>query len=664
MTSYKSSIGQNILSDQSENPYEFDAKMIQPNRFTHQIDQGLGRYGQESSQSLGVAQELRRFAMNEFLKKRDDQVLVGATMDAVEEDLIEDDLLLTNAITENIVQDTIDKTRYLKEVVSYVTINSAARLTSLDIIPPAIKGFPTLTSSGDTYVSSARLAPFSQLGSDAQVNRELRNQQVNIQSSDGSQNLSFGSTRDYTASQPPIDTTIDTTPFNIGFNPGSNLVVINSFNNRINFKLRNLQYDPPDVTGANSQPIFDFYLPVGSYTVSQFQQLLQSATDDQIPNVFTIHAFTSPLINPGYVNVDISTISVPPDDYVFTWDFNSPINAPTIAPPTIRADGSIVTPTTAPDGATFNVIASSGAVTYFPNPNNYIITLNKAMTNVKAIRLVSSEIPNTDTIINLDNNQIDFHLNASGVPVTDSSGSTDFQFFIDPGNYTVTQLANEIETQANILVMGESAEHYANVFKVTVDPIKGIFKINVNDPFSFQWAFNNDTTLAWRNMYHMLGFQNPTTENFDEENPSDFVTEFSNLILVNQGTAKNPFNSYIPFGAFNLRVSNIIWMYMNGFDCIYDSYTMNDYFAKFTLWKVQPNEIAYDTFNSSPMVFADAPLPSLSQLTISFVDEIGKPHNFNNVDHSFTLEFRHHLDRLQGTDYSSRRGVNDKTSYV
>jgi hypothetical protein len=668
----KSRIGQNILPDRQENVNNFTGRIIRNNLFTRPVDQGLAAYGQQSSQSLGVEQELRRFAMNEYLKTRNDQVLVGTTNDAIEEDvdLTEDDLLLTNAITENTVQDTIDKTRYLKETVSYVTVNSAARTTALDVNDRVIKGYPTLTSTGDIYVNQANLAPFAVLGPSEDYNRMVRNRNINIVSSDGSQNMSLGPSNDYTANQPPTDVITNPIPFNIGFEATPHKVIVNTNNNRVTFKLKDLTNvadqqqiptGPPNGETSTTNTLFDFFIPVGSYTVTQLQSVIQNALDLQIPNVFTVHASTSRTMNPGYVNLNIT---VPPQtdiqNYVFIMDFNVPLNQPTIAAPAVRADGAFVTPLSAPDGQTLSSVATSGSITFFPNPNNYIITLNRAMTNVKAIRLVSSEIPNTDTIINNDNNFFNFKLNKNDVPVTASDGTTGFQIIIAPGNYTVEELAAEIELQLNNVTMGAGEP---NVFQVTVDKKKGIFKISTHSPYTFFFDFIGNTKFAWRNVYQMLGFQYPSTSG-QSMNGDVFVTEFSNLVQVNQGTAQMPVLSLIPFGAFNLKKSNIVWLNLNGYETIYDTYTQSDYFAKFTFNNVPNNDIAYDTFNSSPMVFIDAPIPSISQLTVSFFDELGTPYNFNNVDQSFTLEFRHHLDRVQGVDYSSRRGTNDKTSYV
>src|ERR1700722_18072648 len=92
----------------------FTPKIIEDNQFTTKVDTSIGF---QSKQTLGVERELRRFAMNEYLKKRDPEILVGTNVEEIDNDnpALDDDLLLTNAITENKAQDEIDKTRYFKE---------------------------------------------------------------------------------------------------------------------------------------------------------------------------------------------------------------------------------------------------------------------------------------------------------------------------------------------------------------------------------------------------------------------------------------------------------------------------------------------------------------------------------------------------------------------
>jgi hypothetical protein len=634
---------------------QFNAGILQPNQFTPAIDSNLALYGVGRSETLGVERELQRFAMNDYLRRGDRRVLVGAQDTIVDPDdpnnTYTDDLLLTNAITENTEQDQIDKTRYYKEVREYITVNSAARIQALDVTPKTTEGLPTLLSTGFTPVNTYTFAPFEQLSPNYTANVQARYAVVNQVSSDGSQNMSLGKTQDYTAQMPPTNTIVDFIPFNQGFAQLPGHVIITSEINRINFTLTNIDPLNPDANGpvlnVDSTDLFDFFLPIGSYTVMGLQTAIQTATDLVYPSVFTVTCFTSLFINPGLVNIQID---VDPTKWTYIWDFKVPFNSPQVAGSPVRPDGAIVQFSVAPDGETLSAVANSGALTFFPNPNNYVISFHRALTNVKAIRLVSSEMPNTDTIINLQNNGMSFQLNNAGVPVLMTDGSVDWQFYLDQGNYTVTQLASELQLGLNNLVFGEVG--IPNLFTITADTIKGFFTLSTPDPYTFLWTFDDIPELDWRNLWRMLGFNSSSSD--------DFVSEFDNTITINQGTALQPFETNIPYAAFNLRKSNLIWMYLNGYETIYDTYTQKNYFAKFTLAKTADNEIAYDRFNSAPQIFQEAPLSNLTRLNISFFDELGNPANFNYVDHTLTLEFTTFQDQMMGTHMSSKRGTTDR----
>src|SRR5581483_10241604 len=96
---------------------------------------------------------------------------------------------------------------------------------------------------------------------------------------------------------------------------------------------------------------------------------------------------------------------------------------------------------------------------------------------------------------------------------------------------------------------------------------------------------------------------------------------------------------------------------LNNYGTIYDTFTQNKYFMKFI---IDDNAISVNTFVEIQHVFEDAPLSSLNVIDVRFYDENGLPYNFNDIDHSFTLEIVHQLDRLTGNDYSSRRGICEK----
>src|SRR5437899_11126950 len=100
-----------LYNDDTKSKFKFDANIIMPNQFSEKVNTELSKVSNQPSQTLGVENELRRFAMNEYLRKHDTKAIVGTEDIAIDEEQLEThDLLLTNAVTENTVQDEIDKT--------------------------------------------------------------------------------------------------------------------------------------------------------------------------------------------------------------------------------------------------------------------------------------------------------------------------------------------------------------------------------------------------------------------------------------------------------------------------------------------------------------------------------------------------------------------------
>jgi len=424
----------------------------------------------------------------------------------------------------------------------------------------------------------------------------------------------------------------------------------------------------PIVTSSGNSK-FDVLIPINpSYSLIDLAKSIEinanstlfRESNPQLTNsldprhMFMIDASIDPHVNPDRVTIKIASQA----NYKFTWNFFVQGALPTPIAKSIPASDAAF------------VVQNPDAI--FPNPNSYAVDLDRAYTNIKSIRVISSEIPNTDTVVNLTNNGMFFRLIDKNKPpptpsdpysqnILTKDGSIDWFLYIPPADYTATELAAEIEMGVNNMLFGEAG--LSNVFTVTANEKKGTFEINTQLPYAFYWQFLLNPDLRWRNLHAMLGFP----VNFSSATQS-YSMSFSNLIPTNpilpSGSPLPTTVIQVPFAAFSLRKSSIIWLQLNGYETIYDTLTQNKYFAMFTIDSVGPNQIAYDTFSPTAQVFIASPLTSLTTLDVRFYDETGLPYNFNNVDNAFTLEIVHHLDRFMGADYSSRRGVNDKTSYV
>jgi len=299
-------------------------------------------------------------------------------------------------------------------------------------------------------------------------------------------------------------------------------------------------------------------------------------------------------------------------------------------------------------GVMQSTVKTLGVLDVFPNPNNYQVFLNKSYTNVKSIRIISSEIPNTNTIINLNNNEIKLSFKHVSTQISTKSGNEIWNIFIPPGNYNVEELSTEIQSTVNNLIDQETSGEYKNVFEIIADQKKNIFEITSIEEYTFIWEFIVDKNINNRYLYEILGFQTNKKEIYGNS--------FNNLV--------DQLGQLIPFNSITLQNCNYIWMKIKDFNYIFDTLTQDFYFSKFNFKDVDFNEIAYDTFVPTAKIFDVTPLPHLIELKISFFDEFGDPLDFNGKDNSFTLEIVHHMDRLMGNDYSSRRGTTDKTSYI
>jgi hypothetical protein len=580
--------------------------------FTSQNNRYTTKISQADESTLGVAQELRRFAMNEYLDTRNKQVLIGTTDTVVDDDSPPDDLLLTNAVTENTVQDDIDKTRYLKETKSYVTINSASR-NQESTTTNNQEG--SLFSTGTSYYVIYPFAPYQ------------------------------------------LVTDEDGKPLEI---EGEYYIVMSSTTNHIQFQLQDMTIEtaPVQVLNPDYSETFDIFLPATGERLSltELQSSLETninliaATGKPLDNstdkdhMFSVIVTYNPVINPDRASVIVSC----QDNFKYNLTFYSFgfIEAPAVAKPLPASEAAYT--------------VQDPAIIY-PYPSSYALDLNKAYTTVKAIRIISSEIPNTDTIINENNDHITFQLINKTLPsptvenpfsqnIMTQEGNIDWNVYIPYGNYNLEQLVAQMELIINNMIFGEAG--LSDIFTITGNQTTNVFEISVNDPYAFKWNFNADSTLYWRNLYDMLGFKDSYTKLY--------VTKFSNIVNIrkNGHTLQNPYKPIV------LRKSNIIWLQLNNYETIYDTLTQNHYFCKFSLNNVEDGQFAIDSFTPNVHVFIDSPITVLRKVDVRMYDEVGLPYNFYGTDHSFTLEITHHIDRLMGVDISSRRGVNDKSSYI
>lgn len=481
----------------------------------------------------------------------------GDTLDVYDDN----DLFLTNAITDSKETDAEEKKRYHKNYNSYFYATSSSRNN------PVIDLFaePSLTSTGNIYTNLSILFPFD------------------------SSSMSL-----------PIT--------------------------KIQFKIRDIfiPTDPIQIISGiiNSETsvdteLFDVYIPVDTltnYTLGELASTIQSSINNLLfnrsssqlihssdaANMFNVSAHIDTIINPDKITITISCqINF---EFILTFTFsNNTIQEP-----------------------------------IYPNPNNYSLYLDKTYSNIKCLRIIDAEIPFSDTIINEWNNIIEFKIRQGSTDIYTTDGSLTWKLVLDIGNYSITSFLSYFLLSLNTYIFTESG--IANLF--SIDPYNSeneIINIRITPTYTFEMIFINDNKYGARNLYKMLGFKIPST--------SSYTSIFTNSITINTGSI-----TYIkPYSPVNLATSKIIWININNIECVYDSYSRSFYFNKYPINKLLPIQYNY-TFATEPHLF---------KLDISLFDEVGVPYNTNMADHSFTLEIIWYLDRLTGTDLSSRRGTNN-----
>ena len=319
----------------------------------------------------------------------------------------------------------------------------------------------------------------------------------------------------------------------------------------------------------------------------------------------------------------------------------------------------------------------------FRTPDYYEFMLPKIFNNVKSVRLLSSEVPNTINTVNSRNNLIllDIRDEDTGGSISLKPNSSPFSFFllqIPTGNYTLNSIATILEDLINETVKLYSVDEYEDIITVTTNIAKGEFRFEINQPEGKSLTFHLRFWFLqgidqFNGLWYLLGFNLPYERNTDGS--SLYATSRSNLFdfglnsLLSGITTSSIYNDLRPFRFPDLQPHKYIYLVIEGLGTIYDlanpdytSFESNDIFAKIIL-NVSPNETAFNTFISNPKVFERTPLDKLEKLVVRWLDHAGNPVDFSFRNHSFVIEITQYIDLLTINDYSTKRGVIDHSSY-
>ena len=221
--------------------------------------------------------------------------------------------------------------------------------------------------------------------------------------------------------------------------------------------------------------------------------------------------------------------------------------------------------------------------------------------NVKMIRLISTEVPNTEYVIGARNNLLFLW-----------DGTTEHTVTLTNGTYTATEIANEISQDLNAALNAQ----FGQIFQVTAMTMTSKIRIDRVDAATntFQLRFaGRDGTAALA-----LGFD-PTLDS---------------QVLVDPVSG----NSYTQsVNVMNLAGENFIFMCVKGLSTLTSTEHVNDVFAKI-IYNTPPRSIAFDSFISNAFIFPE-PQSMITNFEVSFVRRDGYLVDFNTIEHSFTLEF-------------------------
>ena len=174
------------------------------------------------------------------------------------------------------------------------------------------------------------------------------------------------------------------------------------------------------------------------------------------------------------------------------------------------------------------VIDSSRRTSNYPSNNQWTYKLDESFKNIKSFKLNGCMIPNTQYLINSNNNSLVVtHL------------ATDYTFTLTNGFYTPSTLATELQTQLNTNAFGAT-------FTVTQSTVTNKYRLQCTASIIYKFASN--TILG-----KILGFGSSDTASTADVYSTNVynlggvkyyrleIEEANNQIVTNISTSKNQF---------------------------------------------------------------------------------------------------------------------------
>jgi hypothetical protein len=225
-------------------------------------------------------------------------------------------------------------------------------------------------------------------------------------------------------------------------------------------------------------------------------------------------------------------------------------------------------------------------------PNRYSVFLRNGLYRVNSVKLLTTEIPNSQDIINGYHNLLDFQ-DEKGVHLAT----------LPVGNFNAAELCDQIDTAMTLVsTVIYHASYDISSGRITIgrDPT-----IN-NDKYSLLFGTGVNKTFS---PSKLLGY---------------FAVDYTGAI------------QYEGSSMINLSGENYVYLRIKGMQALQTSQNHSDIFAKI-IWDSPPRYMTFNNFASNTVIW-NPPLPSLQNLDIEFVQHDGTLYDFNEFDHSFSIE--------------------------
>lgn len=314
----------------------------------------------------------------------------------------------------------------------------------------------------------------------------------------------------------------------------------------------------------------------------------------------------------------------------------------------------------------------------YRDPGSYVVRLPRVLRNVKAVNLLSCEVPWSFNLINKHNYEIRVFLWADGEPVENVRGAPWNDYLVAKikiGNYKrggVEQLLQEgVIAALNQVVVKWSTigAGGASLFSATWDETSGKIEITASGlEFKLNFLHSdgiNEVQCPW----FMLGFP--------KNQMNGKATSWSNISK----------RTGLPYQKPMIRWGSCLYLTINDWHCIrvigvdgrprpefqegkgeaevprIERLDEPSFFSKIIL-EGEPDKFIINKFVTTPLILLDRQIDKITTLRVGWIDEWGNAIDFNGVDHSFSLEFVEMVGRIEGTGFSDRNGGFDFVSTV